>query len=382
MRRIGVKSLPVLLISLTLLFSDTGLYAGDARRGARIFQEQCALCHPILGRGDGEAPDLGKRALQGFSPAWLAAQMWNHGPEMWRQMADWKMEIPDLGPEAIDDLSTYFYSLRYYEPLGDPARGEALFVSKNCHRCHALVETDAGAKAPPVPKWTASSEPIPWIQQMWNHGGQMESEMEKDRIAWPTISSQEMTDLLTFVRGEPAASLPEPAFGIDSPGKGERVFRSHGCDNCHAIRTAASGKITLFARTQSLTLLDLAAVMWNHRPWMQSMGEGWSEPKRFRGTQMAELLSYLLDQRYLQRTGDAERGQKLFQEKGCAACHDRSTLGAPVLPAGDQGYSAYDFASDAWLHGPIMYANLDALGLEWPQVSEEDVADLASFLGR
>ena len=83
----------------------TGQY-GDARRGAELIERRnCTLCHIIRGAGGSIAPDLSRRSTKPFTPTTMAAAMWNHGPVMWRAMADRNLEVPALGTTDMADLN-------------------------------------------------------------------------------------------------------------------------------------------------------------------------------------------------------------------------------------------------------------------------------------
>ena len=65
--------------------------AADSARGAQLFETlSCVQCHSINGKGGTAAPDLGRRIDRDFTPASLAATMWNHAPAMWAAMRDAK----------------------------------------------------------------------------------------------------------------------------------------------------------------------------------------------------------------------------------------------------------------------------------------------------
>src|SRR5205807_10289321 len=77
-----------LLAGAVFAFSAATLSAAvsgaDSVRGSQIFAtEGCVQCHAINGVGATVGPDLGRLADRGFTPATLAATMWNHAPAMW-----------------------------------------------------------------------------------------------------------------------------------------------------------------------------------------------------------------------------------------------------------------------------------------------------------
>jgi len=353
---------------------------GDAARGARLLEERgCNRCHSAAGEAADSAPNLHRPSESARTPADLAAGMWNHGPGMWRALAGWNLEMPRLSRGEIADLYAYLFSRRFFEPGGDIEQGREVFVSKNCHRCHALVEVESAGIGPPVARWPATSDPVRWIQEMWNHASEMQKEFERDGIAYPVLTAGEMADMVAYVRDVPAAVTAQPTAGFGEADAGRRLFRKKGCADCHSIGTNEAGKIDLLsALERSPTLTSLAVAMWNHRPWMESFAG--KELKAFRGDQMAQVLSYLLSQQHAAQAGSAERGRQVFEEQGCAACHARGNAGAPVLPEAGRTYDAFALAETAWWHGPTMEAEMDHLGLDWPHLDAQQAADLIAFL--
>ena len=71
--------------------------AADSARGAQLFESlSCVQCHSINGKGGTAAPDLGRRIDRDFTPASLAATMWNHAPAMWAAMRTRNVRAGDL----------------------------------------------------------------------------------------------------------------------------------------------------------------------------------------------------------------------------------------------------------------------------------------------
>ena len=132
------------------------------------------------------------------------------------------------------------------------------------------------------------------------------------------------------------------------PRIGMELFRTKGCAGCHTpAEGAASRAPDLAAESSSHPGPDqLVTVMWNHAPQMwQRMQEQKVVPPTFDQQEMADLLAYLYTLRYVGETGDAARGERLFEIKGCNECHsvrgkgpktakDLSTLGATSTSVG------------------------------------------------
>jgi cytochrome c2 len=358
--------------------------AGDAQAGAAALKErQCTVCHSVAGRGGSLAPDLARRSRGDFTPATLAAMMWNHGPAMWRAMDQLSLAVPALGSDEVLDLYAYFFWLRYFEPPGDAGRGRVVFVSKSCNQCHALVVTNGTGPGKPVPQWPAAlTDPVLWIQNMWNHGGEMSRELQNKGIAWPRFTVQEMTDLMVYLLNLPGLPTRQPDLRFGQGASGEEVLRDKGCMDCHTFGASVRGRVDLFGvsrRERSLT--GLAATMWNHRPIMAAAAERKGIPmKPFEGQQMAHLISYLFEENYFDEPGIAARGANLFQSKHCGACHGVAGTGAPALLGRGGGFMPANFGSAVWTHGPAMLKTFQERGINWPNLTGRDVSDIIAYL--
>ena len=114
--------------------------AADSERGAALFATlPCVQCHSVNGKGGTAAPDLGARGDRDFTPASLAATMWNHAPAMWASMRSRAIRAGDLNEQGAADLFAFFYSARFFEKPGDAGRGKRLFSANHCPECHSLT---------------------------------------------------------------------------------------------------------------------------------------------------------------------------------------------------------------------------------------------------
>ena len=82
---------------------------GDVEYGKEMLRtRRCTSCRSLEGVGGNGAPDLAKRLDQDLPPAALAAHMWNHGPEMWKQLADSGKPLVSLNE---GDIANFFATL-------------------------------------------------------------------------------------------------------------------------------------------------------------------------------------------------------------------------------------------------------------------------------
>jgi mono/diheme cytochrome c family protein len=346
-------------LALICLVQMLSLQAADSERGEKLFHTQgCIQCHAINGRGGTVAPDLGRRIARSYTPALLASTMWNHAPSMWSVMRRQGIERQDLAPQDVADLFAFFSSSRFFDKPGDAARGKQVFQQNRCSECHG-IESSPGA-APPVAKWQGLGDPIALAESMWNHAGRMKQEFASRNLAWPELTSQQLSDVLVYLRNLPATRKTPVRFQTTAGDRGEALFQSKGCSGCH------TGQLDLRLRLAGKTMTDIAASMWNHAPKMESAAI------RFEPGEMREILSYLWSRRLLDDRGNARRGEKLFAEKHCSTCHQPGFR--------KQEHSSLTMISALWSHGPAMLDKVKEKGFLWPRLSAADMSDLMAFL--
>jgi mono/diheme cytochrome c family protein len=357
------------IFSLAVQAASLPVVPGDSERGASIFEtERCIQCHSIDGKGGKIAPDLGKQIDRSFTPALLASTMWNHAPVMWAAIEGAGIEKPKLSPEAAADLFAYFYSTRFFDKPGDAARGKEAFRAKHCGDCHGITDSRAEG-APPVVKWDSLGQPIVMVQQMWNHSGRMHEAFARKHIAWQELTTQELTDMLVYLRTLPETKHLTARFSYGSGQGGQEIFESKGCIKCHV------GKLALENRLHNLTLTDIAVDMWNHAPRMIQ------PPPTLTEDEMRQLLSYLWMRQFVYPAASETRGKQVFAQKRCVECHQAGKHGAPPLPGQGRKFSEVTIIAALWRHGPQMLTRMQESKIAWPRFNNpQQLADLIAYL--
>jgi mono/diheme cytochrome c family protein len=359
------------LRGMAFLLSTTWAAAGvpgDAQRGEQVLRDQkCLTCHTAGGSGSGTAPDLGRRGSRAYTPSLMVSLMWNHAPRMWTAMDRAGVARPNLSEQDSADLFAYFYSLRYFESLGDGGRGKAIFRSKRCSDCHATGNEPA-KEGPAVESWPAVENPVELARAMWNHAPKMMPKMRERGMEWPTITGSEMTDLTVYLSSltrKRSAAAPSAAA---TPADGKEVFENRGCSGCH------HGDLDLATglRTQRRTFATLAAGMWNHAPKMLQM------PPEISSEEMRGLVGHLWSNQYFEDPGRPVRGESLFAKKGCAGCHGSGA--APNLLTSGRKFDSLSMASSLWKHGPAMLAEIQKMNLRWPRFENREMQDVIAYL--
>jgi mono/diheme cytochrome c family protein len=97
---------------------------------------------------------------------------------------------------------------------------------------------------------------------------------------------------------------------------------------------------------------------------------------------MPDLIAFLFSQRYFQDQGNASRGRRLYEDKGCMQCHDtrRRETGAPNLSEATEVYSPITLSSAAWKHGQSMLEKMRQQKIQWPEFKGSEMTDLISYL--
>lgn len=343
------------------------LLLGDAGRGRALFQSlHCIVCHSVNGAGGKSAPELGPGRDRGFSPYDMAALMWNHAPAMWGAMTRQDVPKPALDEQQAADLFVYFYASGYFETPGNARRGRQLFLTRRCGQCHG-IDSPLRAAVRPVAEWDSLWDPIALAQRMWNHSRDMTRALDGSAVPYPLLSGQELTDLLSWLRNlRPQGHTA--GFAPASPEIGRTLLVSKGCAECHR------GARTLEAHRTRYGLTDLAAAMWNH-----PFRTGYHQTP-LNDEEMRRLVGYLVAVQFFDERGDPGQGERVFQRKRCAVCHDHPSSGAPARAMMAGRMTSLGLVAALWKHGPEMMNRMQRQKIAWPRFAGSEMADLSAYL--
>jgi mono/diheme cytochrome c family protein len=231
-----------------------------------------------------------------------------------------------------------------------------------------------------------ANSPVLVAAAMWNHAPQMNEAFAQTGIARPTLSGQEMLDLIAYVvaaggsdRGETRQVIP------GTPDRGRALFTEKKCAACHAVGGKGPRVAPDLGRAgHHISLTEFAARMWNHAPAMTAkMKELKIEAPKLSGQEMADVLSYLYTSRYFEPNPSVRRGGELVQSKGCLGCHAVAGKGAKV--GGDFARSAVVGSPGAvvaamWNHSRLMEMQAEKRQVPWPELRGTDLADISAYL--
>jgi cytochrome c2 len=364
-----MRRLSMLLMAATVLKAVT--LAADSDRGAQLFETlACVQCHSINGKGGTRAPDLGRLVDRNFTPAKLAATMWNHAPAMWAAMREGDIRAGDLDEQAAADLFAYFYATRFFEKPGDAGRGKRAFAERGCAGCHGL-KNPVRPMVKPVAQWEMLTDSVALAEAMWNHRPGMLEAAGANRLRWPELSAQDLGDILIYLRNLPSPPSKLGVFRIGAGTDGAAVFTSKGCSGCHPSGSALANRL------KGQTLTEIAATMWNHAPKMAAAG---AKPLKLESGEMRELLSYLWAEEFFEDSGNPAAGGRVFAAKHCATCHKDPSTGVPKLAGTGRSFNCAAMVSALWHHGPRMLDRMKAKSISWPRFERMQMSDLIAFL--
>ena len=181
-----------------------------------------------------------------------------------------------------------------------------------------------------------------------------------------------------------AGTLAAASIEMDS-GRGQRVFESESCVQCHAINGKGGHTAPDLGRVmdRNFTPPALASTMWNHAPTMWAAMERQNIKRSSLDQQSAsDLFAYFYSARFFDKPGDAGRGKRLFHERTCDRCHGLTNSPNPIAPPISQWKSLGDpieLTQNMWNHSTAMYAEIRQKKMSWPQLSTQDLSDLLVY---
>ena len=269
----------------------------------------------------------------------------------------------------------------------DPSRGEQLFRSKGCVKCHA-IEGQGGMTAPDLGRIVVGETQLDLAAGIWNHTPSMIAGMKQAGITSITLTGQEIAEITTYIYFVKF---------FDAPGNaeaGEILFDQKGCMSCHPVLgKGRDGEPGLDDFPQNASPVYLSQAMWNHSLRMMArmvrIGKRWPD---FRETEMMDTIAYIRTKARGEevpefiKAGSPKAGKAVFTAKGCANCH--SVHGEGAKQGVDLGARAESFytslsqiASSMWNKTPeMMLFTLVPTQCGVPRFEAKEMADLLAYL--
>ena len=211
----------------------------------------------------------------------------------------------------------------------------------------------------------------------------------KQFLVWITAASVASAALVAVLVRERWPSTPRRAvYIIGDPEKGaELFFGEKQCATCHSVNGSGGHVAPDLSGTRPNTpaMGWLATVLWNHAPGMwRQMRHGKTSYPHLNSEEMADILAFLYQAANVDRPGDSEAGEQVFNEKSCVRCHSVRSKGGNTAPdlsrvAARGGSSAWTRAM--WNHAQSMIDPITHTVGQWPQFSGSEMKDLIAYSG-
>ena len=380
MRYINYILFLLLLCSVCIIAQEIRL-PSNPLDGRIVFEEKgCIYCHSVSGYGGTFGPDLGRNQYYG-SFLQLASIIWNHIPEMDRKYREVKVPRPNFTQDEMLNLIGFLYYMRYLGEPGSVAKGKKLLDSKGCLNCHN-ISGKGGIVGPDFNKMQQFASPLYIVQAMWNHGPEMQDEIKKLNLKYPTLEGKDIVDISAYIQ-QATLGNTEIRMSPGNPVKGNQVFQNKNCQSCHSVN-GENKKLgpSLSEINLKMSVTEIAGVMWNHSPdmieYMKKQSLKWPQ---FQGNEMADLIAYLYFLGFEDKPGNSIEGESVFIDKGCASCHEEGGKGiGPDLREMKRFGNPIRLTQLMWNHAPIMEDLLLAQNEEWPKLTAKQMQDLYTYL--
>jgi mono/diheme cytochrome c family protein len=269
---------------------------GNAESGKKLFaQKSCIICHQVAGVGGVLGPNL-DAAGQSGSPINMAAAMWNHGPAMAEEMRVMGISRPRLNASDLKDLVAYLKTTARQPsvaPLsllpGRVSAGLVLFEKKQCIKCHK-VQGSGGNAGPDLGTRGLHRDVVEFAAALWNKAPAMLHAMKLRKFAVPTLSAEEMADIVAYLRS--FQYFGEPGNGA----RGSRILVEKQCVRCHASGEGITGAPDLGRVKGLISPADVIAALWNHGDLMARRSKEQNIPwPKLNAEEMTHLVAFFYE---------------------------------------------------------------------------------------
>jgi len=345
------------------LWLSASAFAGelaDASRGAALIESQgCLECHNFTRqpRRASLSKPLARLLKKHLTPARLTGALWSHAPTMWTAIQRSDRAFPTITTQQANDMIAWFATAGYFEPPGDAKQGARAFQSQQCGKCHTASDA---RNAPPVSKWTSLADPVDLFLSIWQHAPAMRAAMDKRTMNWPSLSTEELGDILAYVEPLTASKSKPATLVLGDPDKGRQLYNLRGCTSCH------KGRQTRENVPLAHSFTELASVLWNHAPMMTNL------PPMLTRQEMGDLVAYLWASRYFEEGGRVMQGKAVFESKRCISCHESLHSVRP--------FSAASMIAALWKHSPAALVKSGVPKIPWTPFLDGEMADLVAYL--
>lgn len=191
---------------------------------------------------------------------------------------------------------------------------------------------------------------------------------------------EDMTRRLLQILLSTSLLFASSAWAMD-PDHGKQVLRDQNCLTCHNVR--GEGGVTapdLAARLiDHYTPAELSSLLWNHLPemWAAMTNDKVAKPKPTE-RDAEDLFGVLYASHFATPVGTQDRGERAFEQRGCAACHTKG----PGMPVENWKNirDSFSLVQQMWNHASLMQDAREKRGVMFEKLSSRDLGDLTSYV--
>jgi len=320
--------------------------------GPEVFLMICSACHGKKGEGKSYqkfktgVPAVGSPDFTAVASAEFITFSLSHG-RSGRQMEAWDTRFSGLSGDEILALAAFLRSLNparsawaaVQEASGDASAGQALY-REHCSLCHG----EEGKGYPTISIFngdmlSAAPDSFLYLTLVKGRGSTA-------MPAWTRFSTQDMADVLSFLRerepGSGRSPIPPSPSGGDSS-RGEDRYH-YLCSRCHGLYGQGdTGPAILnpdFLRAAPDSFLQLMIALGRRGTAMYGWSRDVSDRERLSWPDIADVIAYLRSSSQTVSEviypgpsfGSGKRGAAVFQTR-CGECHGAEGQGseAPAL---------------------------------------------------
>ncbi|GEM_PF-132854 len=268
----------------------------------------------------------------------------------------------------------------------DPLEGRLPFEEKYCIKCHAIGGA-GGEIGPDLSKVRFKGSFLDLSAVLWNHIPDMVVEYKNLILPWPDFTDGDVYSLISYIYY--LRYLGEPG----SVANGKRLIHSKGCVYCHSVGGKEGGDVGpgLDKLKRYVSPIYMVQSIWNHGPMMlERMNQMGIEIPTFSGREIADMSAYIRavsrydeQEKVYLSPGNPNKGEKIFEKKGCLSCHSVGKRGGSIGPDLDEidlNQSVTEIAGMMWNHGEKMWQEMRSIEIEWTTFSGKEMADLIAYL--
>lgn len=207
-------------------------------------------------------------------------------------------------------------------------------------------------------------------------------------LVWIAAASLALAALLAVLVWENRKGpKPRALYLVGDPQRGKALFFGEKqCSTCHSINGSGGRSAPDLSRERPGTpaMGWLAAKLWDHSPAMSRQIRSSQAYPQLTSEDMADMLTFLFQSASAGHPGDPASGERIFQEKGCSACHAADAAekhSAPKLSDLARA-TPNEWMRSMWNHTHSMVDPVMAALGRWPEFKGDEMGDLVAYLAK